>query len=57
MDQSMALLGKIEEQSENDSWIEYNERLEDYFAANEITDTNQKRGVLLLSACETNTYK
>ena len=42
----MALIGKIEEYNENDSWMEYTERLEHYFAANEITDNNKKRGVL-----------
>ena len=52
----MALIGKIEEYNENDSWIEYTERLEQYFAANEITDNNEKRAVLL-SVCGTKTYK
>ena len=46
----MALIGKIEEYNENDSWIEYTEQFEHYFAANEITDNNKKRAVLL-SAC------
>ena len=41
---------------ENDSWIEYTERLEQYFAANEITDNNKKRAVLL-SVCGAKTYK
>ena len=52
----MALIGKIEEYNENDSWMEYTERLEHYFAANEITDNNKKRGVLL-SACGAKTYQ
>ena len=52
----MALIGKIEEYNENDSWIEYTERLEQYFAANEITDNNKKRAVLL-SVCGAKTYK
>jgi len=43
----MALIGKIAEYNENNSWIEYTERLEQYFAANEITDNNKKRAVLL----------
>jgi len=37
----MALIGKIEEYNENDSWIEYTERLEQYFAANEIRTTTR----------------
>lgn len=52
----MALIGKIEEYNENDSWIEYTERLEQYFAANEITDNSKKRAVLL-SVCGAKTYK
>ena len=52
----MALIGKIEEYNKNDSWIEYTERLEQYFAANEITDNNKKRAVLL-SVCGAKTYK
>ena len=55
-DKTMALIGKIEEYNENDSWIEYTERLEQYFAANEITDNNKKRAVLL-SVCGAKTYK
>ena len=43
----MALIGKIEEYNENDSWIEYTERLEQYFAAKEITENSKKRAVLL----------
>jgi len=52
----MALIGKIEEYNENDSWIEYTERLKQYFAANEITDNNKKR-VVLPSVCGAKTYK
>ena len=55
-DKNMALIGKIEEYNENDSWIEYTEQSEHYFAANEITDNNKKRAVLL-SACGAKTYK
>ena len=52
----MALIGKVEEFQENDNWIEYAERLEDYFTANEITDNGKKRAVLL-SSCGAKTYK
>ena len=52
----MALIGKIEEYNENDSWIEYTERLEQYFAANEITDNNKKRAALL-SVCGAKTHQ
>ena len=55
-DKNMALNGKIEEYNENDSWIEYTERLENYFAANEIPDNNKKRA-LLLSVCGAKTNK
>ena len=52
----MTLIGKIEEYNENDSWMEYNKRLEHYLVANEITDNNKKRAVLL-SVRGTKTYK
>ena len=52
----MALIGKVEEFQENDNWIEYAERLEHYFTANEITDNGKKRAVLL-SSCGAKTYK
>ena len=45
--EDMALIGKIEEYDEKDSWVEYTERLEQYFLANEITDNGKKRAVLL----------
>ena len=53
---NMALIGKIEEYNENDNWIEYTERLEHYFTANDITDNSKKQAVLL-SACGAKTYK
>ena len=52
----MASIGKVEEFQENDNWIEYAERLEHYFTANEITDNGKKRAVLL-SSCGAKTYK
>ena len=52
----MALIGKIEEYDDKESWMEYTERLEQYFAANEITDKGKKRAVLL-SVCGAKTYK
>lgn len=52
----MALIGKVEEFQENDDWIEYTERLDQYFLANEITNNEKKRAVLL-STCGAKTYK
>ena len=54
--EAMALIDKIEEYDEKESWIEYTERLEQYFAANAITDNGKKRAVLL-SVCGARTYK
>ena len=39
-----------------ESWIEYTERLEQYFIGNKITDNGKKRAVLL-SVCGVKTYK
>ena len=39
--EAMALIGKIEEYDEKESWIDYTERLEKYFAANKITDSGE----------------
>ena len=52
----MALIVKIEEFNENDSWVEYTERVKQYFAVNEITDNHKKRAILL-SVCGAKTYK
>ena len=54
--EAMALICKIEEYDETESWMEYTERLVQYFAANEITDGGKKRAVLL-SVCGAKTYK
>ena len=54
--EDMALIGKIEEYDEKDSWVEYTERLEQYFVANEITDNGKKRAVLF-RVCGAKTYK
>ena len=45
----MALIGKVEEFQENDNWIEYTERLDQYFSANEINYSGKNRAVLLSS--------
>ena len=54
--EDMALIGKIEEYDEKDTWVEYMECLEQYFVANEITDNGKKRAVLL-SVCGAKMYK
>ena len=45
--EAMALIGKIEEYDEKESWIEYTGHMEQYFAANEILDNGKNRAVLL----------
>ena len=52
----MALIGKVKEFQETDNWIEYTERLEHYFTANEINDAGKKRA-MLLSSCGAKTNK
>ena len=54
--EAMALIGKVEEYDEKESWVEYTDCLEQYFSANEITDNGKKRGVLL-SVCGAKTYQ
>ena len=54
--EAMGLISKIEEYNEKESWIECTERLEQYFSANEITDSGKKR-VDLLSVCGAKTNK
>ena len=52
----MSTFGKIEEFSpETGYWIQYTERLEQYFIANDISDASKKRAILL-SVCGPTTY-
>ncbi|VDI55683.1 Hypothetical predicted protein [Mytilus galloprovincialis] len=48
--------GRIEEFNDKGDWIEYTERLDHYFEANEINNADKKRAILL-SACGQRTYK
>ena len=51
------LIGTIKEfDDESDDWVEYMERVEHFFLANEITDINKKKSILL-SSCGAKTYK
>ncbi|CAI5657334.1 unnamed protein product [Oreochromis niloticus] len=53
----MATIRSLTEFAEGDGdWIEYVERLEHFFMANDISDEGKKRSVLL-SACRARTYK
>uniref|UniRef100_A0A8C2FFT4 Gypsy retrotransposon integrase-like protein 1 n=2 Tax=Cyprinus carpio TaxID=7962 RepID=A0A8C2FFT4_CYPCA len=53
----MAMFGTVGEFVEDSGdWLEYTERLEHFFAANEITDEDKKRSILL-SVCGAKTYK
>ncbi|KAL3976952.1 Rab-interacting lysosomal protein [Sarotherodon galilaeus] len=53
----MATIGSLTEFAEGDGdWIEYVERLEHFFLANDISDEAKKR-LVLLSACGARTYK
>ena len=51
----MAAYGKIEELQEGSDFLEYVERLEQYFAANEITDDDKKRAIFL-TVCGASAY-
>ena len=51
----MATFGKIEEFSIGDNWEDYCDRLEQYFTANNITDADKKRAILL-PVCGARTY-
>ena len=42
--EAMTLIGKMEEYDKKESWIEYTERLEQYFATNKITGQRQETG-------------
>ena len=51
-----AAYGKVDEFDEGtDDWVEYTERLEQFFLANEIDDATQKKAILL-SSCGSKTY-
>ncbi|XP_062374782.1 uncharacterized protein K02A2.6-like [Sardina pilchardus] len=53
----MSTVGSLSEYVETDGdWVEYVERLEHFFVANDITDESKRRSVLL-SACGAKTYK
>lgn len=52
----MATFGKIEEYCESDEWVQYVERLEMYFEANDIDDDTKKRSILL-TVCGPKTYR
>nr|XP_055046280.1 LOW QUALITY PROTEIN: uncharacterized protein K02A2.6-like [Misgurnus anguillicaudatus] len=53
----MATFGTVGEfVEENGDWLEYTERLEHFFDANEIADADKKRSILL-SVCGAKTYK
>ena len=50
-------IGKVEEfNSDKESWESYCERIELYFAANEVTEADTKRAILL-TVCGAETYK
>ena len=52
----MATYGNVGEFKESEeSWTQYAERLEQYFAANEIKDAKKQRAILL-SVCGSKTY-
>ena len=48
--------GQLSEYQESEGWDSYSERLDFYFAANDIKDADKKKAVFL-SACGANTYK
>lgn len=53
----MSLYGHISEfDPESDDWAQYIERLEHFFVANEVTDTNKMKSILI-SCCGSKSYK
>ena len=50
----MATFGSINEFSDDEDWLQYTERLEHYFVANDIDDAKKK--AILLSVCGSKTY-
>ena len=51
-----SLIGNIKEFDNNDSWVEYIERMEQFFRANGINDETKKKSILL-SSCGSKVYK
>ena len=49
-------MAKLKEYNNDDDWLQYVERLEFYFEAQDITDGGKKRATLL-SVCGAQTYK
>ena len=52
----MATYGKIDAYEDDEDWCQYVERLEAYFAANDI-DASEKQRVILLTVCGGKMYK
>ena len=43
----MATFGSIKEYEQSEDWTQYQERLENYFDANDITEEGKKKSILL----------
>ena len=43
----MATFGSIKEYEQSENWTQYQERLENYFDANDITEEGKKKSILL----------
>ena len=52
----MAAHGKLDQFQGQEDWESYEERLQQYFVANDIKDAEKQR-VILLSTCGQSTYK
>ncbi len=52
----MATFGNVEAFDESEDWLQYVERLEHYFVANDIAD-NGKKHAILLTVCGPKIYK
>ena len=44
---NMPTYGKLTDHDDSEDWIQYTERMESYFEANEITDADKQRNILL----------